>query len=1090
MIIEIDIIEKFSKEIDALYSELAKDQKEYQVEISTLRAKIINLLKNHIATLRTNKQYILQKIMDIQAETQRYIGLMGGEDDEENKQDEVFLELRQIQYSLNSSDNIGLIPKLKRLKTINEYVLEKYQLRVNTIKDIYEKIEECKKHLGNKIINIESFNENGEEIISIKRIQKLTLYIKKFIDIKENRLIIACELRNKILNLWNELGIEPQDEFDKLIENFNKNKFYVTEENMETIRLKCEKLEEEKSNRKLKVELLLKMINVLWDKMQIGIEERKEIENLTGYHCDTIKKYENELIRLNKMKKKYMKSFILKCKLELETYWKKLYFSKEQQQQFYNQYPFIDFDESNANSIESEEYINNGENTHDNDNNKIEEIISTMEINQNPHLNETFNSQENKYHPQNEEKCEVEESKNENYVSSKSYSDEAVLSAYEKEILKMEKLYDEAKDVLELVGKHIKLVEEVKNFEISCADQTRLFQKGKRDPGRLLREEKFRKRFTRERPKLEKELIKILSDWEIQNNKPFTIYGKRYLDSIKTLDDEVSKLVMNEKEKHKSKSNSKNISDKTINSELNTPLKRIVQKSQNKIKRQRTNNHEERNEKRQIQKNENNDFIAKTPRKNIPSPNNWKNTNETPKTDRTLIDTQKLLYTTSKIPNTPTQPLLSKNYPMSARTTSRIPMLTLKNTYKKTNLFSVKLPQKRPFYFSDDDDNEEKREIFENFAKKSKDLNEILQKFKKTPSIDFNNKTSTTNSSAVVSSSTTLADSKNSSNTISTDIIPNSNKDVCSNSNPLSTIEELSYIRGSSNSNTKIDKQNNHQSDATIITPFRVNNSYNKLKKDSIQIEIDEQLQSIHSIQSPTKSKIKPSNTMEPSPQEEKENLSREINVKKAAPPQEKKVMDKSEGETFQKFSHPLTMNNTLVNINTNTQINNKEYSNNYEIKSKILPSFSTTKISISNSIAKESSPFLSPKNPLTSSGMVALPSSLKLNSTTTPQKNEKESEEEKKKTENGQESLESKKKIKNENNVITIATPVVTTTKDGKEVIETYQYEKINLAEPSALTIKLKNSDSLGIGDLGDKSLSSINGEEDVDSFIDDIYF
>jgi len=31
---------------------------------------------------------------------------------------------------------------------------KKYQLRVNMIKDIYEKIEECKKHLGNELINI------------------------------------------------------------------------------------------------------------------------------------------------------------------------------------------------------------------------------------------------------------------------------------------------------------------------------------------------------------------------------------------------------------------------------------------------------------------------------------------------------------------------------------------------------------------------------------------------------------------------------------------------------------------------------------------------------------------------------------------------------------------------------------------------------------------------------------------------------------------------------------------------------------------------------------------------------------------------
>jgi len=61
---------------------------------------------------------------------------------------------------------------------------KKYQLRVNMIKDIYEKIEECKKHLGNELINIESFNENDDEIISTKRIQNLTLYVKKFIEVK------------------------------------------------------------------------------------------------------------------------------------------------------------------------------------------------------------------------------------------------------------------------------------------------------------------------------------------------------------------------------------------------------------------------------------------------------------------------------------------------------------------------------------------------------------------------------------------------------------------------------------------------------------------------------------------------------------------------------------------------------------------------------------------------------------------------------------------------------------------------------------------------------------------------------------------
>ncbi|OUM57427.1 hypothetical protein PIROE2DRAFT_65015 [Piromyces sp. E2] len=545
-----------------------------------------------------------------------------------------------------------------------------------------------------------------------------------------------------------------------------------------------------------------------------------------------------------------------------------------------------------------------------------------------------------------------------------------------------------------------------------------------------------------------------------------------------------------------------------------TPHKKKIPKTpkhnhQNKIKRQRTSSNEE-SEKREIHGNDDNkskELMIKITKKNIPSPNDWKNNIETPKTERTFIDTQKLLYTTSKIPNTPIQSHLTKNYPMSARTHSRIPMLTLKNAYKKTNLFSIKLPQKRQFYFSDDEEDEEKREIFENFAKKSKDLNEILQKFKKTPSNDsLNNKTLTTTTATTSntttttsSSSATLSDSKSSNNTVATNAIPNSNI-VSNNNNPLSTIDELSnsHINKEDNSHgsnsNQLEKQiNNQHSDATVITPSSHVNHSNFIdnenpKKDSIQIEINEQLQSIQAMQSPTKSKIKP-NTIVSSPQEEKENFSREINVKKKESHHEKKVMNRSEVEPFQKFSHPLTMNNTLVNIHTNTQTNNnyRDNSTNYEIKSKILPSFSTTKVSISNSLAKEAGPFISPKKPLASSDIMASPSPIKSNIPATLI-NKKGNL--KKKDHESLEPLEPLKEIKQGDNFVTVATPVITTTKNGQEVIKDYHYEKINLAEPSALTIKIKNPSNLGIGDLGDKSLSSIDGEEGVDSFIDDVYF
>jgi len=621
-----------------------------------------------------------------------------------------------------------------------------------------------------------------------------------------------------------------------------------------------------------------------------------------------------------------------------------------------------------------------------------------------------------------------------------------------------------------------------------------------------------------------------------------------------------------------------------------------------KIKRQRTNSNE-LDEKEEINSNENNsnnnnNDIPKTPKKpTVNNSNNIATSIETPRTDRTLIDTQKLLYTTSRIPMTPSlkQNYIMKNCPMSARTCSRIPLLTLKNNYKKTNLFSIKLPQKRKLYFTDEEEDEEKREIFENFARKSKDLNEILQKFKKTSISD-----------SLSNKDNNIDNNSNNSN--------NSNKTLTSStiSSNNSGIDNLQHSKGSSNS-TVTNNSAISETTTKIKTNIKINNIKTNDESTPIQVKLEDQLKSINAMHSPTKSKIS-SRVMVSSQiplQQEKENLSNnEINIRQETP------MD-----IFQKISHhPLTINNTLINSNTatnNMNTTNTHNSTTFEIKSKILPSFSTTKGSLSQSIAKESGTFIPPKNPISvmensiSKSKFNTINSQSSSSVTTSQKkykiesntekelnknkqnnnkyknnkdndndnnnynnnnnngnnntnknktvienlnnksknqnkmkgNEKESKrnnnnnnilfKEKdqlqhliplkpvKKEENAMEYFEKEKEKKNiqrqkqkqkqkqensnndnnknndsnknnNNNFVTVATPVITRNASGEPVVEEYQYEKVNLAEPSALTININDPTIPGIGEIGDQSLSSIDGEEGggVDSFLDDIIF
>ena len=81
-------------------------------------------------------------------------------------------------------------------------------------------------------------------------------------------------------------------------------------------------------------------------------------------------------------------------------------------------------------------------------------------------------------------------------------------------------------------------------FEAATADPSRLLSKKVQgDPGRLLREEKFRKTITKELPLLEQKLKQAISEWESSNNEEFyycteSMNSTRYLELMELQDEE------------------------------------------------------------------------------------------------------------------------------------------------------------------------------------------------------------------------------------------------------------------------------------------------------------------------------------------------------------------------------------------------------------------------------------------------------------------------------------------------------------------------------------------------------------------------
>ena len=115
------------------------------------------------------------------------------------------------------------------------------------------------------------------------------------------------------------------------------------------------------------------------------------------------------------------------------------------------------------------------------------------------------------------------------------YSD-ALLSAHEAEISRLEALKEQRAPTLQMIDKHRSLIKDRDDLTASSQDASRLLAKNakgeKRDPTRLLREEKMRKRIAKDLPKVEVELKKTLEQWEDDYGRPFLVHGVRYLDEL------------------------------------------------------------------------------------------------------------------------------------------------------------------------------------------------------------------------------------------------------------------------------------------------------------------------------------------------------------------------------------------------------------------------------------------------------------------------------------------------------------------------------------------------------------------------------
>ncbi|KAG9923373.1 hypothetical protein KCU98_g21814, partial [Aureobasidium melanogenum] len=219
-----------------------------------------------------------------------------------------------------------------------------------------------------------------------------------------------------------------------------------------------EKLLAEKRNREVRLEELKEAIETLWDKLGVEESERKPfLASNRGCGLRAMNEFEDELARLNELKRQNLHLFVEDARFMLQELWDGLYFSEEEMLEFTPAF------------------------------------------------------------------------------SADVYSD-ALLEAHEAEIARLEALREQRAPTLAMVDKYRSLVKDRDDLAASSQDASRLMLRGqkgeKRDPTRLLREEKMRKRIAKELPKVESDLRQILEEWEEEYGRPFLVHGERYLDEL------------------------------------------------------------------------------------------------------------------------------------------------------------------------------------------------------------------------------------------------------------------------------------------------------------------------------------------------------------------------------------------------------------------------------------------------------------------------------------------------------------------------------------------------------------------------------
>ncbi|KAL2088555.1 hypothetical protein ACEWY4_015454 [Coilia grayii] len=226
--------------------------------------------------------------------------------------------------------NQTMLQQEKAIRTQVSVLIEEKSQRMRQLKVLSEQDQElC------DLLCTESFPISSDRVPSMEQLETYRQHITQLSAEKDKRHSEFVKLKKQIVLCMEDLDQLPETSFEKDVVCEDEEAFYLSKENINSLKLLLHQLENRKAENEAVCATYRQKIQQLWERLQTPQEERDAL----SIHMSLSKKrnmdaLQREVVRLETLKRQNICNVVTSIREEIAPLWEKCFYSEEQRQQF------------------------------------------------------------------------------------------------------------------------------------------------------------------------------------------------------------------------------------------------------------------------------------------------------------------------------------------------------------------------------------------------------------------------------------------------------------------------------------------------------------------------------------------------------------------------------------------------------------------------------------------------------------------------------------------------------------------------------------------------------------------------------------